>query len=62
MFVNDPTHTFRLAESLECLLPYHEHQGQPNILGNYQRQALFQVYILILCLLCQSLKKSIIDN
>jgi len=32
----------RLAESLECLLPGHEVQGQPNNLGSYQRQALFQ--------------------
>eukprot|EP00092_Neocalanus_flemingeri_P008087 GFUD01008727.1.p1 GENE.GFUD01008727.1~~GFUD01008727.1.p1 ORF type:complete len:1041 (+),score=441.41 GFUD01008727.1:59-3181(+) len=32
----------RLAESLECLLPSHEVQGQPNSLGSYQRQALFQ--------------------
>jgi len=32
----------RLAESLECLLPTHEVQGQPNNLGSYQRQALFQ--------------------
>jgi len=32
----------RLAESLECLLPSHEVQGQPNNLGSYQRQALFQ--------------------
>jgi len=32
----------RLAESLECLLPSHDVQGQPNSLGSYQRQALFQ--------------------
>jgi len=32
----------RLAESLECLLPSHETQGQPGMLGSYQRQAIFQ--------------------
>jgi len=32
----------RLAESLECLLPVHETQGQPNMLGSYLRQALFK--------------------
>jgi len=42
IWLKNPHLRARLAESLECLLPYHEHQGQPNILGNYQRQALFQ--------------------
>ena len=32
----------RLAESLECLLPSHETQGQSGMLGSYQRQAVFQ--------------------
>ena len=27
---------------MECLLPGHSVQGQPNMLGSYQRQALFQ--------------------
>jgi len=40
--VKNPHLRARLAESLECLLPGHEVQGQPNILGSYQRQALFQ--------------------
>ena len=40
--VRNPHLRARLAESLECLLPSHEVQGQPNILGSYQRQALFQ--------------------
>ena len=40
--VRNPHLRARLAESLECLLPGHEVQGQPNILGSYQRQAVFQ--------------------
>ena len=28
---------------LECMLPHHENQAQPNPLGNFHRQALFQV-------------------
>merc|ERR1719433_580072 len=40
--VRNPHLRARLAEGLECLLPGHEVQGQPNILGSYQRQALFQ--------------------
>ena len=40
--VRNPHLRARLAESLECLLPGHEVQGQPNILGSYQRQAIFQ--------------------
>ena len=40
--VRTPPLRARLAESLECLLPGHEVQGQPNILGSYQRQAVFQ--------------------
>ena len=32
----------RLAESLECMLPSHETQGQAGMLGSYQRQAVFQ--------------------
>jgi len=40
--VRNPHLRARLAESLECLLPGHEVQGQPNILGSYQREALFQ--------------------
>jgi len=39
--VRNPHLRARLAESLECLLPGHEVQGQPNILGSYQRQAVF---------------------
>ena len=40
--VRNPHLRARLAESLECLLPGHEVQGQPNVLGSYQREALFQ--------------------
>ena len=43
--VRNPHLRARLAESLECLLPSHEVQGQPNILGSYQRQALFQDHV-----------------
>ena len=39
--VRNPHLRARLAESLECLLPGHEVQGQPNILGSYQRQGVF---------------------
>ena len=40
--LRNPRLRARLAESLECLLPSHEVQGQPNNLGSSQRQALFK--------------------
>ena len=31
------------CDRLECLLPHHENPSKPNSLGNFHRQALFQV-------------------
>jgi len=42
IWLKNPHLRARLAESLECLLPHHENPSQPNILGNFHRQALFQ--------------------
>jgi len=41
-YLKNPHLRARLAECLECLLPHHEMQGQPNGLGNFHREALFQ--------------------
>jgi len=42
IWLKNPHLRARLAESLECLLPHHQNQSMPNVLGNFHRQALFQ--------------------